>query len=573
MIFDIVHVIVSFLDLMALTTLIGVAWVQLWGVRTVDATPAVYPDIFLLRLRRLLLSCLLALVVSFVFGFVLRVMEMSGVGLTGVLPVTPSILLKTHYGSMVFVRTGGLVMAWTIWGASRRHMASRYFASLLLVAGVAVAFSRCASGHLADFGDISVQQLGDCVHLLSISCLAGSIFVLAGALSPAVIGGEGLPPRFVGGLADRFYVLFGPVLTVLVVTGFYSSRFTVGSLGALTTGPYGWLFSAKLLFVILLVGRYIVPVEHGRDEALFVSSFLRRLRVDTLLMGAVLLCVATLVHRVPARHQAHLASLALADRHEVSPPKATARELKVTLETYPAEIRVGASVNMTVSIMEQGGSPLHGLALIHERVLHAVIIGKDLNVFAHIHPEDLGPITEEMLAKGRLPLVYSFPKPGDYVVGLDFATADDSYSRTFPLHVMDTAPMAEPVIDLSPQKTFGDYRVTLTFSPEHVVAGQETRLHYRIEKDGGPVTDLAPYLGAPMHLAVVKSDLDHFIHAHGELPGQGRHDHLHADLPPEIFGPEIETEIVFPVPGVYKIFSQTQHHNKILLFDFMVKVQ
>lgn len=573
MIFDVSHVLVAFVDLMALTTLIGVAWIQLWGVRLVDATPAVYPDLFLLRLRRLLLFCLLALVVSSTFWFVLRVMEMSGVGLTKVLSVAPLILLKTHYGSMVFIRIGGLVMAWAIWEVSRGRLASRYVAALLLIAGVIIAFSRCASGHLADFGDLSVQQLGDCLHLVAISCLAGSIFTLTGTLSPALLSEKSLPPRFVGELADRFYTLFGPVLAVLVMTGFYSSRFTVGSLEALTTGPYGWLFSVKLLLVLLLMGRYIVPVEHGRDDSLFAPLFLRRLRGDAFLAGAVLLCVATLGHRIPARHQAHLASLALANRLEVSSPQTNGQALQVTLETDAAEIRAGSPVKMTVAIKEQDGRPLQGLAIIHERILHAVIIGKDLNVFAHIHPEDLGPITEEMLTKGRFPLLFSFPRQGEYVVGLDFATADKSYSRTFPLQVSAAEPMTEPVLDFSTQKTFGDYQVTLTPSPEHIVAGQETRLHYRIEKDGAPVTDLAPYLGAPMHLAMVKSDLNSFIHAHGGLPGQEQHDHLHAGTPPEKFGPEIETEVIFPEAGVYKIFSQTQHHNKILLFNFMVNVQ
>jgi hypothetical protein len=33
------------------------------------------------------------------------------------------------------------------------------------------------------------------------------------------------------------------------------------------------------------------------------------------------------------------------------------------------------------------------------------------------------------------------------------------------------------------------------------------------------------------------------------------------------------TDIVFPVKGVYKIFSQVKHEGKVLLFDFMVTVQ
>jgi len=47
---------------------------------------------------------------------------------------------------------------------------------------------------------------------------------------------------------------------------------------------------------------------------------------------------------------------------------------------------------------------------------------------------------------------------------------------------------------------------------------------------------------------------------------------MHAH-PPKKFGPEIDAEIVFPSKGVYKIFSQASHRGKVLLFDFMVKVE
>lgn len=83
-----------------------------------------------------------------------------------------------------------------------------------------------------------------------------------------------------------------------------------------------------------------------------------------------------------------------------------------------------------------------------------------------------------------------------------------------------------------------------------------------------------PFLGASMHLAVVPEDLKVFIHAHGSVPGSPHHhDHMHAPPPPEKFGPAIESDIVFPAKGVYKIFSQVKHQGKVLLFDFMVKVQ
>jgi len=47
---------------------------------------------------------------------------------------------------------------------------------------------------------------------------------------------------------------------------------------------------------------------------------------------------------------------------------------------------------------------------------------------------------------------------------------------------------------------------------------------------------------------------------------------MHA-MPPERFGPKIDSVVVFPVKGIYKIFSQVEHRGEVLLFDFMVNVQ
>jgi hypothetical protein len=134
--------------------------------------------------------------------------------------------------------------------------------------------------------------------------------------------------------------------------------------------------------------------------------------------------------------------------------------------------------------------------------------------------------------------------------------------------------MERPKMDFSVKKNFGEYRVTFAISPMNVKAGEETSLQYTIEKNGKPVTDLNPYLGAAMHIAVVSDDLTQYIHAHGTVPGEphAHQDHMHTN-PPKKFGPEIESDVVFPAKGVYTIFSQVKHRDKVLVFDFMVNVQ
>jgi hypothetical protein len=137
-------------------------------------------------------------------------------------------------------------------------------------------------------------------------------------------------------------------------------------------------------------------------------------------------------------------------------------------------------------------------------------------VFAHLHPEDFGAVTPEMIQDARFSVNYSFPK-----------------------------------------------------------AGQGTTLRYFIEKDGKPVADLETYLAALMHLAVIKTDHRYFIHAHGEAPGSpSAHPagHIHGAAL-NGFGPFIEANVTFPVKGIYQIFSEIKHQGKVIVTSFMVKVE
>jgi uncharacterized membrane protein len=389
--------------------------------------------------------------------------------------------------------------------------------------------------------------------------------------SPAAVSADSEGQQTVAAIADRIYLLFGPILAVLVLSGLYNAWFAVGSFDAMITTTYGRLFSAKLVLLLILLFRYITPPRHGKDTGRFAADFLSRTRVDALVVLGVLLSVSLLIHVIPARHQVHLEhtkQLAEHSRNAASEP-----EPVISIATSPARITAGSPVSMTVSIRGPEGEPFKRLVLSHERILHAIIIGKDLDVFAHIHPEDLGPLTDVMLKSATFPIRYTFPKVGDYLIGFDFAAGDEAYSRTVSVSVADAPGMGKPEADLSATRNFGEYQVSLSTSPDPVRAGSESTLKYIIRKNGAEVNNLAPYLGASMHLAVVPVSLKEFIHAHGVTKGESHADHVHAAPPPSRFGPEIRAEVVFPSKGIYKVFSQVKHEGTILLFDFMIDVQ
>ncbi len=250
--------------------------------------------------------------------------------------------------------------------------------------------------------------------------------------------------------------------------------------------------------------------------------------------------------------------------------------LVAKLETDPLKLRAGDTATIFISVTDSHGRPVEGLSMHHERILHVVIASQDFGVFAHVHPEDFGSITPEMMKAARYPVRFAFPEAGRYIVGVDFAKNDQSYSRHFTVDVSGEPKMGKLAKDFARSKRFGNLDVTLSSSPKRITAGKEVVLTYVFERDGNPVTDLEPYLSATMHLAIISGNLSYFMHTHGEVPGMpgmehaGHHMHMTV---PERFGPRIDVRTVFPSRGLYQIYGQIQRGGEVVLTSFMVEVK
>lgn len=256
-------------------------------------------------------------------------------------------------------------------------------------------------------------------------------------------------------------------------------------------------------------------------------------------------------------------------------PYAGGEEVVATIKTEPERITAGVPTTIVLSLKDRRGMPITDLTVHHDRLIHVVIAGQDFSVFAHIHPQDFEPITPEVKKTGRYPIKFTFPKAGRYIMGIDFALKGHPISKHFRVNVSGGPRMGHPEKDLRRAKKFGDLEVELSV-PKHITEGKEVTLGYLFKKNGRTVTDLEPYLSAPMHLAIISADLSHFIHTHGEIPAMsatGPHEHeMHMKVP-ERFGPKINVYVVFPVKGLYQVFGQVEHKGKVVLTRFMVEVE
>jgi putative copper resistance protein D len=594
-----IHIIPEWVELGALTLCIGLVICRHWVFTLAARTGFIEKDNILDTAGHLLSVCATVMIVSSGVNLILRASEMSGNSLATVFPVLPAVIFRTHLGRAWLFRIGALVLLLITLLAGERRNGSRGLMGLMLGIAVIIAMTESASGHASDKGDFSVPEIMDFLHIVAAGVWGGGLFALSLVVLPKLTRATNHAAASLADVARKFSRLAGYAVGIIAITAIYNAWSYVGSFGPSWKSPYGWTVLAKIVIFFLLVllgafNRYVsVPllIESGgasfaergsidRVANIFLSRFLRDrkgmaisllfkqiVRIEALLMAGALLCAAMLRHDVPARHYSHVG-------HEHTHHQAQGPAPIVSLETEPSTITAGSPVKITVRMKDPGGRPLQGIAASHERILHMLIIGQDMRSFAHVHPEDTGPITGEMLKKAVFPLRFTFPRAGEYLVGVDFFAGDEFYSQVFRVSVAGRPAMGGPRTDLSRRRIFGEYTVTLAISPMSIKAGEETSLRYVIEKDGKPVTDLGPYLGAAMHIAVVSDDLKRYIHAHGTVPGEphARHDHMHA-VPPKRFGPEIEADVVFPVKGIYTIFSQVKHGDKVLLFDFMVNVQ
>lgn len=205
------HGLATFIDLIALSSVVGTVLCLFWTMCPSCDNSSICANTCFDRWRRLLFFCLIGLSMSSLAMLVQRTMEMAGLGITEITPLLPTVLFSSHYGSMWFIRTASIVIAWCVWWIGKRHLNSRIVIFLLLSACAAIAFSRSASSHAADYGDLSLQQLSDWFHLMAAISWGGALLSISLMLSASTIAESSDQQHIVAGIADRFFVLFGPV--------------------------------------------------------------------------------------------------------------------------------------------------------------------------------------------------------------------------------------------------------------------------------------------------------------------------------------------------------------------------
>jgi hypothetical protein len=221
---------------------------------------------------------------------------------------------------------------------------------------------------------------------------------------------------------------------------------------------------------------------------------------------------------------------------------AAADDLRLDLDPGWQEAGSG---ERTFRIVDPQGDPVTSYDLEHERRLHLVVVDQaSLVDYQHLHPR----LGEDGVWSVRATL-----GPGPYRVYADGSTGGADFVAEQQTGVRGGW-LRPPMPRTTTTQRIRGYDVGLDAPRTGPDAGMVT---LRVTRDGDPVDDLEPYLGAFGHLVVIRAGSLDYVHAHP------------ADGPA---GPEVRFEVGFDRPGAHRLFFEFRHDGRVRTAAFTLDV-
>jgi hypothetical protein len=232
------------------------------------------------------------------------------------------------------------------------------------------------------------------------------------------------------------------------------------------------------------------------------------------------------------------------------PAGLTVSENGYTLDLADGALPAGAATPVVFRVLGPDGGPVTEYDVDHDVDLHLIAVRRDLTGFQHVHPE-LG-------ADGvwRVPLALD---PGAWRLFADFVPSDLGEKLTLGADLAVPGEYAPAPLPAESRTAEVDgFTVVLTGGLE---PGRESELTLSVSRDGRPVTDLEPYLGAYGHLVVLRDGDLAYLHAHPLEEPDG------AAAPP---GPDVRFATTAPSAGTYRLFLDFKHDGAVRTAAFTV---
>lgn len=183
------------------------------------------------------------------------------------------------------------------------------------------------------------------------------------------------------------------------------------------------------------------------------------------------------------------------------------------------------------------------LEILHEKMMHLIIVSADLEDYYHLHPEEKG--------NGTYTLKFDLPE-NSYKAFVDIKPKNLAYQVSpIELHVGNGHGKHEDntlKADTNLTKTINEKTVELTTA--ELVSNKDVTLNF----DTKGITP-EPYLGALGHVVILDDKGEKFVHVH----------------------PASEEKTVFKTkfdkPGLYKVWGEFKFDGKVNIYPFVIEVK
>ncbi len=203
----------------------------------------------------------------------------------------------------------------------------------------------------------------------------------------------------------------------------------------------------------------------------------------------------------------------------------------------------GEQSELIFKIKDSSGNPVSDIEIVHDKIMHIVLVRSDLKYFDHIHPEQ-----KEL---GAFSVPYTFYSPGNYRIWIDF-TIDGMQ------HIVDfDASVSGTLVSPEPDKMQGISVIMLDPLDSVIKSGEVTELRFSVEESGMPVEIIEKFLDANAHMIAIDEELEEFNHMHDE----------------ELDGDNILSfQHIFDKMGKYKLWVQFSVGGRVRTAEFLVDV-
>jgi hypothetical protein len=238
-------------------------------------------------------------------------------------------------------------------------------------------------------------------------------------------------------------------------------------------------------------------------------------------------------------------------------------DFRLQVETTPRVLSPGKPTTFRFTVHHPvTGEQVRDFAIVHDKLFHLFIISRDLQEFAHIHPEKH--------ADGSFTIAHTLPKAGHYTLYADFLPMGGGAQITgYPFSTVGVetdlvAAGARITPDAVFEKSVDAVKVELITERVTLLGGEDVDLIFRFSDaaTATPITDLEKYLGAFGHLVILSEDMTEYVHAH---PREETQPDPNA---PISGGPEVIFDATLPKPARYRAWLQFQRGGRLTTVTF-----